>query len=157
LRSISPETEPARPLPKARLAELVRSARHSHLVDRSGVPPAGAALYTLSDPRDVRAVRYVGQTRAPQRRYVQHVCTARLWLPDERPWWVASPALRPLYEWIRALHRDGYRLPVMCVENWVEPRDARAAERALIARQLRDDHALLNVEARLEGPQLTLL
>ena len=39
--------------------------------------------------RDVRQVRYVGQTRDPRRRFSQHLNVARLWLPDELPWWVA--------------------------------------------------------------------
>jgi hypothetical protein len=81
----------------------------------------GTAIYTLADPREVRSPRYVGQTRDPHARFAQHVRTARLWLPDEIPWWVRSPKHRPLYAWIRELNRDGGRLPFMWVEEWIEP------------------------------------
>lgn len=141
----------------SRIAEQVRARRRDCLIDTSGAVPCGAALYTLSDPRDLRAVRYVGQTRSPARRFAQHVRTARLWMPDDVPWWVKSPRLRPLYEWIRAIHRDGGRLPVMLVVEWVDPHLARSAERELIRRHLRADQALLNVEAQTRGPQLPLL
>jgi hypothetical protein len=84
--------------------------------------------------------------------------TARLWLPDETPWWVRSPKYRPLYAWIRELHRDGGRLPFMWVEDWIEPgADALVAERAAIMRLLARGAALLNVEARQLGAQLPLL
>ena len=70
---------------------------------------------------------------------------------------VWSPRLRPLYEWIRELHRDNFRLPVMVVAEWVErSSDARSAERALIERCLRRGSALLNVEAERAGPQIPL-
>jgi hypothetical protein len=118
----------------------------------------GTAIYTLSDPRDTRCARYVGQTRNPRRRFAQHMQTARLWLPDETPWWVRSPKYRPLYAWIRELHRDGGRLPFMWVEDWIEPgADALVAERAAIMRLLARGAALLNVEARQLGAQLPLL
>ena len=118
----------------------------------------GTAIYTLSDPRDVKSPRYVGQTHDPRRRFAQHVQMARLWLPDEPPWWVRSPKHRPLYAWIRELHRDGGRLPFMWVQQWVEiGADPLVAERAAIMRLLADGASLLNVEARQLGAQLPLL
>jgi hypothetical protein len=77
----------------------------------------GRAIYSLSDPRDIRAARYIGQTLQPRRRFLQHLNAARLWLPDEQPFWVASPKLRPLYDWIRQLHRGDNRLPTMVVHE----------------------------------------
>jgi hypothetical protein len=176
------------PLGKAELARRIRAAVASHVVDGRGHGPecglvsdgaavvggsagnaavdagagsldaSGTALYTLADPRDLAAVRYVGQTRAPRRRFTQHLATARLWMPDEIPWWIATPRLRPLYGWIRALHRDDYRFPVMVIADWVaKPSDARSAERALIERCLRDGAVLLNIEADRAGPQIPLL
>jgi len=87
-------------------AELVRHFRShfgAQLYDDSGIVPRGTAIYSLSDPRDIRQVRYVGQTSAPKRRLLQHLNTAMLWIPVETPWWVKSPKLRPLAGWIRAL------------------------------------------------------
>jgi hypothetical protein len=105
--------------------------------DDSRAEPSGFAIYTLSDPRDVRLVRYVGQTANPSRRHAQHVAAARLWMPDAIPWWIKRPELRPLYVWIRALHRDEGRLPVMIVAASC-PRavDARALERETIVKYL---------------------
>lgn len=137
---------------------FVRDAARTHLHDCGGGQAGGTAIYTLTDPRDVRGVRYVGQTLDPRRRFAQHVRTARLELPDDVPWYVASPKHRPLYEWIRALHRDGGRLPFMWVVEWLDAdANARAAERAAIVRWLAEGAALLNVEARRSGAQLPLL
>jgi hypothetical protein len=116
-----------------------------HLYDESGVAPAGIAIYSLADPREVRASRYIGQTAHPRRRLMQHVRTARLWLPDERPWWVKAPRLRPLYGWIRELYQQEGRLPVMIVHTWVEPPQARLAEREQIVACLERELPLLNV------------
>ena len=143
--------------PPGSRAEAARS--HVHTGEHV---PLGTAIYTLSDPRDTRCARYVGQTRHPRRRFAQHVRMARLELPDgadgETLWWVRSPKYRPLYAWIRELHRDGGRLPFLWVEEWLEPGvDARAAERAAIMRLLARGAALLNVEARHLGAQLPLL
>ncbi|HEX3848310.1 MAG TPA: hypothetical protein VHV81_13090 [Steroidobacteraceae bacterium] len=133
-----------------------RLRRHvaRELYDESPDLAVGSAIYTLSDPRDIRAIRYVGQTSHPRRRFLQHLTAARLWLPDERPWWVASPKLRPLYEWIRALHGDGGRLPTMVVWSWRPTlATARAAERARIYECLAKSLPILNVEAQvLERP-----
>ncbi|HEX5046180.1 MAG TPA: GIY-YIG nuclease family protein [Gammaproteobacteria bacterium] len=149
---------PHAPLTKTDLARRIRAAAASHVVDAPHGDGEGAAIYTLADPRDLAAVRYVGQTRAPRRRFAQHLGSARLWMPDEIPWWIASPRLRPLYTWIRELHRDDFRLPVMVVSAWVErSSDARSAERALIERCLRQGAALLNIEAERAGPQIPLL
>ena len=93
------------------LTRKVRSCLTTHITDASGVDPDGVAIYYLSDPRDIRTVRYVGQTTQPERRFIQHVTTSRLWLPDEVPWWIKSPKLRPLYEWIRELHRANIDFP----------------------------------------------
>jgi hypothetical protein len=123
--------------------------------------PGCTAIYTLSDPRDVRCARYVGQTCDPRARYAQHVRMARLALPDDMAkalWWVRSRRHRPLYAWIRELHRDGGRLPFMWVDEWLEAgADPLVAERAAIMRWLAQGAALLNVEARQLGPQLPLL
>jgi len=79
--------------PSAAAAALQRELRrrlHTHLYDESGVTPAGTAIYSLADPREARISRYIGQTRQPARRLMQHLRTARLWLPDETPWWVEA-------------------------------------------------------------------
>jgi hypothetical protein len=136
---------------------LLRRRLGVQLYDDSGAPPAEVAIYSLSDPRDLRAIRYVGQTAAPRRRLLQHLRCARLWLPDEVPWWVPSPQLRPLYHWIREMYRDGGRLPVMVIGAWVEARDARLAERAEIQRCLERQLPLLNFELELLGRQRLLL
>lgn len=146
------------PLPKPELGYLIRARLPSLMLDVSGMPPAGFAIYTLSDPRDLRHVRYVGQTRLPRRRLLQHLNCARLWLPDEVPWWFGSPELRPLYEWIRALHRDEYRLPAMLITAWTGSNaEARAAERELILQHLQEQHELLNFEHKLLARRPTLL
>ena len=128
------------------LARYVRARLATQLYDDSGAVPEGIAIYSLSDPRDVRAIRYVGQTLAPRRRLAQHLATARLWLPEQIPWWVRSPQLRPLYRWIRELYEDEGRLPVMVVHAWVDPADARRAEREQIQQCLARELPLLNVE-----------
>jgi hypothetical protein len=138
------------PMPdRSQLLHEIRRHLVSQLYDDSSDPGAGVAIYSLSDPRDIRAIHYVGQTVAPRRRLLQHVRTARLWLPDERPWWVRSPRLRPLYGWIRGIYHDGGRLPVMVVSQWVEPARARAAEHALIEECLQRQLPLLNFEQEL--------
>lgn len=142
---------------KAELAAALRSRISSHLVDLSGTEPDECAIYTLSDPRDLRAVRYVGQTRSPRRRYSQHVYTARLWLPDSLPWWIKRPELRPLYDWIRQLHRDEGRLPVMGVIAWSRAAEALAEERKYICQHLAQNSELLNREAEAGKQQLLLI
>jgi hypothetical protein len=128
------------------------------LYDESGVPPEGLAIYTLSDPRDIREVRYVGQTGAPRRRFLQHLNQAQLWLPDECPWWVKVPKLRPLYTWVRALYRDEGRFPVMVVMAWAATlAEARAAERARIFECLSKRLPLLNVETEILQGRIPLL
>ena len=124
-------------------ADLQRSLRRRlphHLYDESGVAPGGTAIYSLADPRDVRVSRYVGQTA----HLMQHVRTARLWLPDETVWWVRVPRLRPLYLWIRELYGEEARLPVMVVHGWVDAQQARLAEEDLIRDCLERQLPLLN-------------
>ena len=141
-----------------RLSRCLAAAARSHIHDGGVGCVGGTALYTFADPREVGCARYVGQTRDPARRFAQHVRTARLWLPDETPWWVRSPKHRHLYEWIRALYREEGRLPFMWVAEWLGPRaDPLVAERAAIMRLLARGEALLNVEARQLGAQLLLL
>lgn len=135
----------------------IRSRLGVHLYDDSRAVAAGVAIYSLSDPRDIRAVRYVGQTLAPRRRLLQHLSAARLWLPDETPWWVKSPRLRPLYCWIRQMYREEGRLPVMVVSAWVEPPQARLAERQRIHACLQKQLPLLNVESELLRGQIPLI
>jgi hypothetical protein len=148
------------PEPALTAMQLTRLARQSvafHICDGSDAEPIGTAIYTLADPRDVRRSRYVGQSRAPRRRFLQHIGVARLWMPDEAPWWVKIARHRPLYEWIRSVHRDECRLPVMVIASWVETAGARAAERALIQSCLRQGLPLLNVESATLDAQLPLL
>jgi hypothetical protein len=148
----------AQPLTRSELGRFVRSRLGSHLYDAAGTPAGGIAIYTLSDPRDLGATRYVGQTRSPRQRFLQHVGTARLWVPDELPWWIVEERRRPLYEWIRALYRDERRLPVMIVAAWHGGQaDATAAERELIQDCLRRQMLLLNIESAVLQPQLRLL
>jgi hypothetical protein len=132
---------------KALLARRLRHARLHNIVDQTSGPTGDVAIYALADPRDVQTPRYVGQTRNPAARFVQHVNAARLWLPDELPWWIKRPELLPLYTWIRELHADGGRLPVMFVVGWTSSLLARSDERRFIAAYLRDGLSLLNFEA----------
>ena len=142
---------------RAELARYLRRHVGAQLYDESGVVALGIAIYSLSDPRDLRQVRYVGQTRAPARRWLQHVNTAQLWWPDDTPWWMKAPKLRPLSGWIRELFKDGERLPVMVVGAWVALPQARAAERARIYECLGQRLPLLNVEIDILGPQVPLI
>jgi hypothetical protein len=145
-------------LTQAELNRAVRARIGQLLFDASGMPPEGTAIYALADPREAREPRYIGQTRAPRRRLLQHVAQARLWLPAERPWWIREPRLRPLYDWIRDLHRDGGRLPVMMVVEWVrEGDDARVVERARIHEGLSRNLPLLNYEREVLDRQIALL
>lgn len=140
------------------VAWRARAAVRTHIYDQGSGLDGATAVYTLADPRDARCPRYVGQTRDLRRRFMQHVQSARLWLPDDVPWWVRSPKHRPLYSWIRALYRDDGRLPFMCVVERVEVgSDPLIAERSAILRMLAEGARLLNVEARALGPQLPLL
>ncbi len=142
----------------AALNRLIRQRAAQLLFDESGAAPEGTAIYALADPRDVRTPRYIGQTRAPRRRWLQHVGNARLWLPDERPWWIKEPRLRPLYDWLRELHRDGARLPAMVVMEWVPAGvDARLVERERILAGLAREWPLLNFEAERQDRQIGLL
>jgi hypothetical protein len=142
---------------KPQLARHIRRALPLQIIDDSGALATAVAIYSLSDPRDLRAIRYVGQTRSPQRRFQQHLSTARLWLPDDIPWWVRPGPLRPLYSWIRELHQDGYSLPMMVVSAWIaDPAHARSAERARIDECLRQRHQLFNIENELLGSQVPL-
>jgi hypothetical protein len=126
--------------------------------NQAGASVGGVALYGLSDPRDIRDVRYIGQTRAPANRFLQHISAARLWLPDELPWWIKSPQLRPLYSWIRRLYSEDRRLPVMLIRAWMPTsKEARLAERAQIIECLTDGRELYNVEKELLGRQLPLV
>jgi hypothetical protein len=95
---------------------------------------------------------------ASARRFLQHLKTARLWLPDDVPWWLQSPKLRPLYNWLRELYTDEYRLPVMVVSAWADSvREVRVAERTLIVECLRERRRLLNVEMETRGRQIPLV
>lgn len=143
---------------KAELGRYLRGQVKVQLYDDSGAPPRGNAIYFLSDPRDIRQIRYVGQTGSPRRRFLQHLNTAMLWLPDDMPWWVKSPKLRPLSGWIRQLYQEEMRLPVMVVTAWMETAgQARIAERARIYECLEQRLQLLNVETEILGRQIPLL
>jgi hypothetical protein len=131
----------------AQLRQRFRLHAGTGIYDDSGTPSGRLAIYTLSDPRDIRNVRYVGQTSAPRRRLLQHLNHARLWLPEDLPWWVKQPRLRPLYAWVRELYREQYRLPVMVISAWAATAgEARASERARISACLASRLALLNVD-----------
>jgi hypothetical protein len=140
---------------KAQLTHLYRRHVAAQLYDESQKAGPGIAIYWLVDPRALREVRYVGQTRNPRRRFLQHLQTARLWLPEELPWWVSSSKLRPLYEWIRQLYGEERRLPTMIVCAW-EAANGRAAERAEICACLARRQPLLNVESLLNSKQQQL-
>jgi hypothetical protein len=137
-----------------------RISRHveRELFDDSGVVPAGIAIYSLADPRELRVTRYIGQTASPRQRFLQHLRTARLWIPEERPWWVHQPKLRPLYEWIRELHGEHERLPTMVLHSWAETTQAaRLAERTRIFESLANNQPLLNVEREILRTQIPLI
>ncbi len=143
---------------KAAIGMRVRRHVRAELYDDSGDSARGIAIYTLSDPRSIREVRYVGQTQSPPRRFAQHLHTARLWLPDEVPWWVKSPKLRPLYTWIRALYADDRRMPVMVVAAWAGSiGEARVLERARIMECLKARIEILNIEREVLGRQGQLI
>lgn len=147
------------PAPSATQAHLrlrVRRELPYLLCDDSTDAPSGFALYTLADPRDVRCVRYVGQTCSPRRRYLQHVRTARLWVAADTPWWIRLPRLRALYVWMRELYRDDGRLPFMLVSGWLATAaEVRLRERQLIAELTLRGLPLLNIETeRLRTPRL---
>lgn len=143
---------------RRQLMRHIRARLTESIYDESGCEPQEFAVYTLSDPRAIREVRYVGQTRTPAQRLWQHVNTARLWQPDEVPWWFRSPALRPLYEWIRQLYRDEGRLPLMILVQWTPTlAEARACERTNIYDLLRAKQSLFNVECARLGQVTPLL
>ncbi len=143
---------------KSQLARYIRSHVGAHLYDESGARPSGIAIYTLSDPRELRSVRYVGQTKSPNRRFIQHLNTARLWLLADSPWWVKDSKLRPLSAWIRDLYLEELRLPTMIICEWVNDTDtARVVERARIAACLEAHLQLSNIESERLGPQIQLL
>ena len=132
---------------KAQVRRHIRRHVDHELYDESGhSAPEGIAIYSLSDPSDLRTLRYIGQTSSPRRRLLQHLNAARLWMPPERPWWIRDPKLCPLYEWVRAIYREDSRLPTMVIWEWIERTDsARAAERARICASLSQGLPLLNV------------
>ena len=139
---------------RGELARFVRAHTRTNLYDESGVGRKKVAIYCLSDPRDIRDIRYIGLTRAPPSRFLQHLNAARLWLPDVLPWWVKSPELRPLYSWIRALYSDERRLPVMVITAWTASlNDARSAERERIIECLAEGRDLFNVESASSNAQ----
>lgn len=150
---LADEDGPERPPGLPTAAELRRRFRRhtaAELYDESGLNPNGIAIYTLSDPRDIRDVRYVGQTSAPRRRFLQHLNHAQLWLPDHLPWWMKQPKLRPLYTWVRGLYRDEARLPVMVIAHWTPSlAEARVVERARILSHLTNRRTLFNVETEI--------
>lgn len=119
-------SEAAAPLGQAQVSRLIRARLDHLLVDDSCTAVRDAAIYTLADPRDLRCVRYVGQTRSPRRRLLQHLNTARLWLP------------------------------AMIVVDWTTLAEARVAERRRILDSVAAGHPLFNVEARQAGAQLLL-
>jgi hypothetical protein len=128
-----------------RLAGRIQRGRQHNVLDQTGCGPGDVAIYTLSDPRDIEAVRYVGQTRNPVSRFSQHLNTARLWLPDELPWWVKREQWRPLYTWIRQLYREDGRLPLMVIVAWTIAELANSDERRFVSAFVAEKLPLLNV------------
>jgi hypothetical protein len=55
------------------------------------------------------------------------------------------PRFQPLYRWIRELHSQEGRLPVMIVHAWVEAQYAQLVEREHIRACLAQQLPLLNV------------
>ncbi|MEO8315589.1 MAG: GIY-YIG nuclease family protein [Pseudomonadota bacterium] len=127
------------------IARRIRRSCSLHILDVTDAEPSEAAIYALADPRDLELVRYIGQTRAPRSRFLQHMNEARLWLPDELPWWIKSPHLRPLYLWIRELYAE-QRLPLMMIVAWTQCDLARQEEGRHIREYLRHQKPLLNRE-----------
>jgi hypothetical protein len=145
-------------LTKAELTRRVRRHAMHEIYDESGCGPLMFAVYSLVDPRELRQIRYIGQTSSPRRRLLQHLNAARLWLPEQRPWWLAQPKLRPLYDWIRGLHFRENRLPTMIVHEWtMTTAAARLAERARIFHSLQEGTPIYNVEREILGGQSLLL
>lgn len=141
-----------------RLSRHVDVEMYDESVDEPAAASRAVAIYKLVDPRDLRQTRYVGQSSQPRRRFLQHLNTARLWFPDDRPWWVKSPKLRPLYTWIRDLYADEWRLPTMIVCGWAQTTAAaRLQERMQIVACLADRLPLLNVESERYALQPPLL
>jgi hypothetical protein len=118
-------------LTKALLSRRINRHVDLEMYDVSEGSICGVAVYKLVDPRDLRQTRYVGQTSQPRRRFLQHLNTARLWFPEERPWWVKSPAGTSAA--------------------------ARLLERMQIFECLAKRLPLLNVESERSAPQLPLL
>ena len=145
-------------LTRAQLSRHARRHVDREFYDESGELPFGTAIYALADPRELRSVRYIGQTQNPRRRLLQHIAAAQLWIPDDRPWFCKAPKLRPLYDWVRELYRDEMRLPTMLVSAWVgTTAAARIAERARIYECLSRRMPLLNVEIEILGKQWPLI
>jgi hypothetical protein len=128
------------------LSKSIRSRCAAHILEVSDSAPNEAAIYALADPRDIEQVRYIGQTRSPRARLLQHMAEARPSLPDESPWWVKSPHLRPLYTWIRELYAQEQRLPLMMLVAWTSAPEARQEEGTYIREYLRNQIPLLNWE-----------
>jgi hypothetical protein len=130
------------------LAEARR--RRPHLIgDESGEGGGEVAIYTLSDPRDVRAAVYVGMTAAPARRYLQHVRLASGYRSavSEDLWWVRNPERLALHRWISELYERESLLPFMLVHAWVAAIEARRAERRQIGMFMQRGLNLFNSEA----------
>lgn len=149
-----------RKMPTVTASWELRQRLASHVVDDAPAPPGGSraeawAIYSLSDPRNLRAYRYVGQTRWPARRLLQHVLSAHAAAPPaslddgDIAWWMTPRERGPLQAWILELHAEGQRLPCMVVHGWEQSaREAIEAERRMIEECLRQGHALFNAEAR---------
>jgi hypothetical protein len=58
----------SRPI-RGELARFIRAHTRTNLYDESGVGRNKVAIYCLSDPRNIRDIRYIGQTRAPPSRF----------------------------------------------------------------------------------------
>jgi hypothetical protein len=139
-------------LPRKELARRIGTHVGRELYDESDRLDFGIAIYSIADPRELRVSRYVGQSSSPRRRFLQHLNTARLWLPEERPWWIRQPKLRPLYEWMRELYREERRLPTMIIHEWAaNGASARIAERARIYASIAHQLPILNVEREILG------
>lgn len=76
------------------------------------------AIYVLVDPREPTVVRYVGRTKVPRVRHLQHC---------------AETVGTSKGSWIESLRLDGV-MPQMRILEWVKEADAGARERSMVDR-----------------------
>jgi hypothetical protein len=100
----------------------------------------GWHVYTLHDP-DTGAVRYVGLSEHPRRRWYLHAIAARQALGGKR-----EPA--PVAAWVAGLIEVGKRPVMEIVQPVADEETGLVVERETIQRLLSEGAALLNVQGR---------